>query len=322
MKILSIICVVVSLTAISAFAQETYPTKTIHLVIPWGAGGTTDILGRAIAEDLRIELKQPVVVENQAGASGIIGANRVSKAAADGYTLLFTTNVQVINPAIRKAIPFDAIKDFTSISLIGSTANTLIVKFDSPYKNYNDYVLAAKKDPGGMTYATPGMGTSTQFAAEQFGQLTNSQYTNIPYNSTTAMAQSVIAGDVKSTWLSGQAVSPFVKSNQLRVLGVASEKRSFFLPDVPTFKELGLNGFVSESWWGLFAPANLPQNISDKLISVSMAILGKSNVQDKLKQIGLDRSQPIYGNEFKNFMIKEIDSYRSIVHSANIKLID
>ncbi|MES2413459.1 MAG: tripartite tricarboxylate transporter substrate binding protein [Pseudomonadota bacterium] len=310
-----------ALLATSVHAQDAWPSKPVRLVIPWGAGGATDVVGRMLAEELRADLGQSFVVENQTGASGMIGAARVSKAPADGYTLLFTTNVQVINPAIRKNMAYDAVRDFTPIALVGYAANVLVVKSDAPWKTYREYAAAAKTDPGGMSYATPGFGTSTHFAGEQFGQLTGTRYTNIPYNSTTAMAQSVMAGDVKSTWLTGQGAAPYVKNGQLRVLGVASEKRSFFLPDSPTFGELGMN-LVSETWWGVFAPPGLPAPIASKLASTISSALAKPAIQEKMRAAGLDRAQAVVGNDFRALMVKDIELYKNVVKANNIQLLD
>lgn len=311
-----------ALLATAVQAQDAYPSKTVRLIVPFGAGGATDVVGRVLAEELRADLGQTFVVENLTGASGMIGAARVAKAPADGYTLLFTTNVQVINPAIRKKIPYDAVKDFTPIALVGYAANALVVKSDAPYKTFQEYAAAAKADPGGMSYATPGVGTSTHFAAEQFGQITGTRFNNIPYNTTTAMAQSVLAGDVKSTWLPGQGAAPFVKSGQLRVLGVASEKRSVFLPDSPTFKELGMNNFVSESWWGVFAPSGLPAPVVSKLTATLSAVLAKPAVQEKLLAAGLDRAQPVFGTEFRTLMTNDIELYKNVVRANNIQMLD
>ncbi len=310
------------LATTAVYAQDAWPSKPVRLVIPWGAGGATDVVGRMLAEELRADLGQSFVVENQTGASGMIGAARVSKAPADGYTLLFTTNVQVINPAIRKSMAYDAVKDFTPIALVGYAANVLVVKSDAPWRTYQEYAAAAKADPGGMSFATPGFGTSTHFAGEQFGQLTGTRFTNIPYNSTTAMAQSVMAGDVKSTWLTGQGAAPYVKNGQLRVLGVASEKRSFFLPDSPTFAELGMNNLVSETWWGLFAPPGLPAPIATKLASTISAALAKPAIQEKMRAAGLDRAQAVTGNDFRALMVKDIELYKNVVKANNIQLLD
>ncbi|MFT3719498.1 Bug family tripartite tricarboxylate transporter substrate binding protein [Pseudorhodoferax sp.] len=310
-----------ALLGVPALAQQAYPSKPVRLIIPFGAGGATDVMGRVLAEELRGELGQSIVVENVTGASGIIGAHRVARAPADGYTLLFTTNVQVINPAIRK-VPFDAVKDFTPIALIGYVPNILVVKADAPYRTYQDYVAAAKADPGGITFATPGVGTSTHFAGEQLGYLTGTRYTNVPYNSTTAMAQSVLAGDVKSTWLPGQVAEPYIRAGQLRALGVASEKRSVFLPDTPTFRELGLQGLVSETWWALFAPAGLAAPIAKQLVDAMSNVMSRPAVQEKMRQAGLDRAAPLMGEPVRALMAEDLKLYRDIVHAAKIPQLD
>lgn len=310
-----------ALLSTPALAEDAYPNKPIQLIVPFGAGGTTDVIARALADAMGTELGQPIVVQNVSGASGMIGASRTARARADGYTLLFATNVQVINPAIRK-VPYDAVESFTPIALIGHTANVLVVKGDSPFKTWQDYVAAAKATPGHMTYATPGVGTSTQFAAEQLGQLTGTSFTNVPYDSTSAMAQSVLSGNVQSTWLVGQGAEPYVKSGQLRALGIASNSRSPFLPNTPTFAEQGLKGLVSETWWAVYAPAKLPAPITDKLIAAVAHVLAQPTTANKLRQAGLDRPDVIPGGQLRVLMEKELVMYRDIVRQANIPQLD
>lgn len=305
-----------------AMAQSEFPTRTVKLTVAFGAGGATDIIARALADALQKELGQTVVVENVTGASGMVAAQRVAKAPGDGYTLLFTTNVQVINPALRLHIPFDTVADFTPIAIVASAPNVLAVNADSPFKTAKDYVAAAKAKADGLTYASAGVGTSTHLAAELFGQITSSKYINVPYTSTAAMVQSVAAGNVDSTWLGGQAVQPFVNAGKLRVLGVAGNKRSIYVPDAPTFAEQGYKDFTSYTWFGLFGPAHMPPAVVSKLTASTAKLLATKEMQDKLHAAGADEAEAVTGPQLARRISSEIGFYKGLVKAANIQLID
>ncbi|MBI2316159.1 MAG: tripartite tricarboxylate transporter substrate binding protein [Betaproteobacteria bacterium] len=216
-------------------AQGPYPSKPIRVVVSFGPGGVTDILARLLAPEIQKNLGQPVVVENVAGATAIIGTSAVARAVPDGHTLLFTSNAHTINPALRKQLPFDTVKDFTPITLLAASPNMLIVRADSPIKSVADYIAAAKAKPGEITYAFSGIGTSLHIAGAQFAQITGTKYNPIPYKTSAESIGAVASGQTDSSWSAVNAALPFIKGGKVRALAVASEKRTSFAPEIPTF---------------------------------------------------------------------------------------
>jgi len=303
-------------------AEDAYPSRAVRVLAAFGAGGTTDAYARIISKELQGELGQSFVVENVTGASGLVAATRVAKASADAYMLLFTTNAFVISPALRRKMPFDPVKDFTPLAMVVYSPNMLVVKGDSRYKAVSDYLAAAKASPSGLSYASAGFETSTHLVAEQFGQLTGTHNVQVPYNATSAMAQALLAGDVDSIWLSGQAIASFLETGQLRALAVADDRRSRFAPDAPTFEELGYKGFVSGTWNAFFGPANLPGDIANKLARTMERVVMRSQVQEELLRVGADRVRIVAGAEFENLIPKEIEFYKTLVRDSKIEPID
>jgi tripartite-type tricarboxylate transporter receptor subunit TctC len=301
-----------------ALAQNTYPAKPIKFIVPFGPGGVTDVLARLLAVEIQKDWGQPVVVLNMAGATGTIGSAAVAKAAPDGYTLLITANVHTINPAMRKEMPFDTLKDFTPITLLTTAPNMLVVRADSPIKSVADYVAAALAKPGEITYATAGVGTAPHIAGEQFSQITGTRYNLIPYSSSIQSIQSVVAGDTVSSWSAVNAALPLIKAGRIRALAVASDARSVFAPEVPTFAELGVKGMRSELWLGALAPANLPAPIAAKLSEKFVQLIHRTDMKERILSLG---SEPlgIGMDKFGDQIREEIRMYIDVVRTAGIK---
>lgn len=313
-----VIAVGLALAAGGALAQGAYPSKPIRVVVSFGPGGVTDILARLLAPEVQKDWGQPVVVENVAGATAIIGTSAVARAAPDGYTLLFTSNAHTINPALRKQLPFDTVRDFTPITLLAASPNMLVVRADSPIKTVADYIAAAKAKPGEITFAFSGIGTSLHIAGEQFSQATGTKYNPIPYKTSAESIGAVVSGQTDSSWSAVNAALPFIKSGKARALAVASDKRSSFAPDVATFGELGVKGMKSETWLAVLAPANLPAPIATKLSAEFMNVIARPDIKEKILKLG---AEPV-GIELDKFnaLIKdEIEMYKRIVQAGGIK---
>lgn len=296
---------------------NTYPSRPIRIVIPFAAGGVTDVLGRILANEIARDWGQPVVVENVTGATAIIGTQQVARAAPDGYTLLVTSNAHTINPALRKRLPFEPVKDFTPITLLAAAPNMLVVRSDSPIRSVVDYVAAAKARPGEVNYASSGIGTSLHIAGEQFGQISGAKFTHIPYAASNQSIQAVLAGHTQSSWSAVNSALPFVKDGRLRALAVASEKRTLFAPDVPTFAELGIQGMKSETWLAAFGPAGLPQPIVAKLDAEFLKLMARPDIREKILGLGAEPvgvSQEKFGAQIR----EEIDMYKRIVLESGI----
>ena len=295
-----------------------YPTKPIKIIVPFAAGGVTDIMARIVGNEMSKDMGQAVIVENVTGVSGVIGSQQLAKSAADGYTLMINSNVHTINPALRKTLPYDTLKDFAPLVLLGTAPNMLIVNAQVPVKTLAEYIALAKQKPGEVTYATAGVGTSLHIAGAQFSQITGTSYNHIPYAASNQSIQAVVAGHTISSWSAVNSALPFIKDGRVRALAVASDARTAFAPDIPTFAELGVPGMRSETWIGAFAPANTPMAITTKLASEMKQILVRPATKEKILSAGAEPN----GLELEKFAAQikmEIDMYKQIVQLADIK---
>jgi len=313
-----------TLIFISFFSQAqtagsgNYPNRPIKIIVPFAAGGVTDVLARIIGNEISKDLGQPVIVENVTGVSGVIGSQQLARSAPDGYTLMINSNVHTINPAIRKTLPYDTIKDFTPLILLGNAPNMLIVNANAPAKTLAEYIALAKQKPGEITYATSGVGTSLHIAGAQFSQITGTSFNHIPYAASNQSIQAVVAGHTFSSWSAVNSALPFIKDGRVRAIAVASDVRTTFAPDIPTFNELGVKGMKSETWLGAFAPANTPSAITTLLANKMKQILFRPGIKDKILGIGADPN----GLELDKFSIlikEEIEMYKQIVTLGGIK---
>jgi tripartite-type tricarboxylate transporter receptor subunit TctC len=303
----------------AAHAQDAWPSRPIKIVVPFAAGGTSDILARTIGEKLQAELKQTVIVENKAGAGGVIGADAVAKSAPDGYTLLLGTIAShAINPALNPKMPYDAAKDFAPIDLLGSIANVLIVGAAQPYKNVQELVVAAKAKPG-LPFASPGQGSSQHMSGEAFELQAGIDLTHVPYKGSGPAVQDVIAGQIPMSFETATVALPHIQSGKLRALAVTPARRSKVLPDVPTMQEAGIAGFDVASWQALYAPAGTPPAIVNRLNAEVEKILAMPDVKSKLEGLGLEHA-PNSPAQFAAFGQAELAKWAKIVKDGNIKL--
>ena len=247
----------------SAFADE-YPNRPVRLIIPFPPGGSNDVVGRLVAQQLSTKLGQQVYVDNRAGAGGTIGTEACATAAPDGYTICVISIAHAVNPALYQ-LKYDPIKSFTPISIFATGPNVLVVNPTSPIRSVKDLLTLAKEKPGELNYASAGVGSFQHLGAELFKLQAHVNLVHVPYKGGGPAMQDVIAGHVKIMFSSLVQTTPFIKSGQLIALGTGGAKRSPVLPDVPTIAEAGVPGYVADNWWGLAAPAGLPKPIIDKL---------------------------------------------------------
>ncbi|MSQ64513.1 MAG: tripartite tricarboxylate transporter substrate binding protein [Betaproteobacteria bacterium] len=270
-------------------AQERYPSRPLRIVVPFAPGGSTDIFARLVAERLAAAIAQPVVVENRAGASGNIGADAVAKSAPDGHTLLMaTTGVMAINNALFKGMAYDAAKDFGPVIFIASITNVLAVPDGLPAKNVAELVALAKKEPGKLTFASSGGGSSTHLSAELFKSMAGIDAAHIPFKGSGQALIDVVAGRVSMIFDNMPSALPHIKGGKLRALGVTGLKRSPALPEVPTISEAGVAGYDSLSWSGFAVPAGTPRDIVLRLNRETAAILSTADMKQKLAEQGAD----------------------------------
>ena len=307
-----------ALFSVSAWAQA-YPSQPIKLIIPFATGTGSEVALRLIAERLATALKQPIVIENRPGAGSTLGADAVAKAAPDGYTLAATNNSSIApGPLMYKKIPYDPIKDFQHIVLIGLYPQYLIVKADSPIKTIQEFIALVKAKPGTVNYASAGVGTSGFLAAELLKQTLNLNMTHIPYKGPAPAIVDLLGGRLDMVLTASAA--ELVKTGKVRVLAVTSEKRMPTYPDIPTLDEIAA-GVQAVSWVGISAPAQTPKAVSARLERELLEIINTPDMQARL-------SDPVLGltisarnsDKFLEFIQKEMRTWAPVIKAGNIQV--
>ena len=275
------------LVPLTALAQA-YPAKPIRLIVPFPAGGATDILARALSQKLGEKIGQTVVVDNRPGAGGTIGADAASKAAADGYTLLLaTSSTHSIGPAINPKIPYNAETDFTPIAYVASSPNLVVVPTTLPVKTMRELIDYARKNPGKLNYASSGNGTIVHLTTEYFKAQSDTFILHIPYRGTALAIPDLVSGKVDLLFDSFVTGMPHVKDGKLRALAVTSAKRTALAPDIPTVSEV-LPGFESVTWFGVYGPKGLPQDLTMKVNQAINAALADPEVKERFARLGAE----------------------------------
>jgi tripartite-type tricarboxylate transporter receptor subunit TctC len=305
--------------ACPAAHAQTYPAKAITLVIPFAAGGSNDIVGRAIGKKLTEAWGQPVVVENRSGAGGLIGSADVAAAAPDGYTLLLISSTFTINPAIRKRMPFDTTKDFTPVAFIAHSPLLFVASKDLPVKSAKDLLALARSKPGQITYASAGPGSINQIAAELIALSAGIKLTHVPYRGGAPALNDLIGGHVDVYVSSLPQVLQLAQNGQARTLAVTSVKRTALLPDVPTLDEAGISGFDLSSWWGIVGPAGMPADIVNALNSEIGKMLNSPELSTFLSNEGAE-AEAMSPRQFGDLMRLETERWTKVAREANISI--
>lgn len=303
--------------ALTCAQAAEYPSKPIRLVVPFPAGGTTDVLGRLLAQQLTTRLGQQIIVDNRPGAAGGIGADVVAKSAGDGYTLLLgAVSTHSINPSLYARLSYDAVKDFVPISLVGTLPNVLVVNPGVPAKSVQELVALAKaKPPGTLNFASGGNGTTHHLAGELFKHMAGVDMTHVPYKGNAPAITDVIGGQVTMMFDNINNSLPHIKANKLRPLAVTGATRSPVLPNVPTLAEQGFAGYNITSWFGLFAPAGTPQPVVAKLNAAVMAAMHDKQVRELLASEGIE-AQGNTPDQFRTFLQSESTRWAKIVKDS------
>lgn len=310
--------------ALPAFAQATWPTgKAVTYLVPFPAGGTTDVLGRLISQKLGTVLGTSVIVDNRAGAGGSVGSEAASRAAPDGYTLLGgTISSHAINVSLYPKIGYDPIKSFAPVTLIGTNPVVLVVNQASPYKTLKDVLEASKAKPGGLSSASAGTGTSQHLALELLAYKSGVKFTHVPYKGSGPAIQDVIGGQVDMMFDTTVVAGPHIQSGKLRAIAVTSAKRIGSMPNVPTIAESGIAGltdFDVQSWQAIFVPAGTPTPIVDRLHKEIRTILATPEMQEKMKGFGMEPSD-LTTTQIAAFQKAEVDKWAQVIKAANVKV--
>ena len=308
-----------ALGPLSAWAQDAYPSRAIRVIVPFAAGGTTDLIARLVGGEMSRRLGQPLVVDNRAGAGGNIGAEACARAPADGYTLCMgTISSHAINPSIYPRIPFDNIRDFAPLALLGTQPNMLVVANNVPARTVTELVALMKARPGAINYGSSGVGTSIHLAGELFSQITGTESVHVPYRSSGQIMTDMLSGNLPMAFDNFSSGWPHAKEGRIRAIGVGSLERVPQAPDVPTIAET-LPGFESVSWHGLFAPAATPRPIVERLNREALAALTAPDVRARYEELGITAGA-MSPDAFRDFVVEQTRRWGEVARKANIRV--
>ena len=312
-----LLAIALAFSAGATLAQN-YPNKTVRVIVPFPAGGSTDIVGRTVAQKLSERWGQPVVVDNRAGGGTVIGTDIVAKAAPDGYTLLVTPAPFTINPSLLAKLPYDALADFAPITLINTTPLVLVVNPGVPARSVKELIALAKARPGQLNFGSSGTGGSNHLAGELFNATAGVKIVHIPYKGNAPALIDLAGGHVDLIFNGLTSALPLIKGGKLRALAVTSLQRSAALPDAPTLDEVALKGFVAVAWNGLGAPANTPRDVIAKINTDVVRIVSSPELKERLKAEGSD---PVGSTtaQYAAFLRDEIAKWAKVIKFAKVK---
>ncbi|MDQ8732338.1 tripartite tricarboxylate transporter substrate binding protein [Bradyrhizobium sp. LHD-71] len=314
-KLIAIAVALLAFALAPAHAQDL--PKTIKMIVPFPAGGTTDILARYVAHTLEAKHGITVIVDNRAGASGVIGSQFVAAQPADGSTLLLTATHHVINPSLKKSLPYDTRAAFSPIAVIASAPNALVVNKEFAAKNVAELIAMAKKEPGKLSFASTGVGGANHLSGELFKLMANVDIVHIPYKGAAPAMNDLIGGHVPMMFDSLPTVIPGASGGTLRVLAVTSKERAATLPDVPTLDEAGVKGFEATAWFGLYMPQANNSPVYGKLVAAIKDVLGDEGIKQKFAGQGVEPGK-LFGADFAKFVDAEITKWGGVVKAANV----
>jgi tripartite-type tricarboxylate transporter receptor subunit TctC len=309
-----------SVFVVNVAIAQPFPSKPARMIVPYPPGGSADILARAIGAKVGEGLGQPVVIDNRPGAGTIIGTEATAKSAPDGYTfMLGTVSSHAINPALNARLPFDPVKDFTPLSLVASIPFAMIVHPSVPARSVQEFVALAKSKPGQLNYSSAGNGTSNHLAGELLKSMAGVDLVHVPYKGSAPALNDLIAGQVSLMFDLVLTAAPHIKSGAVRGLAVTGTQRSAVLPELPTVAETGLPGYEVSAWFGIFAPAGVPQPVAKRLNAEFVKVMQQPDLKQRLASLGADplTSTP---EEFSTYLRSEIDKWAKVVKASGMKV--
>jgi tripartite-type tricarboxylate transporter receptor subunit TctC len=317
-KSFRLMCILASFFVAFTAHAENWPSRLIKATIPFGAGSATDVVPRIVFDRLAAELGQSIVVENRPGAGGTLGTATVAKAAPDGYSILAHSSALSIAPAIFPDLTFDATKDLSSVLMIGSSANVMIVPGSRPWKTVQDFIADAKAKPGSISFGSVGVGSAVHISAEKFRLAAGIEATHVPYRGGAEVIADILGGRVDFYFCPLATALPLIHAGQVRALLVSTRKRVADLPDVPTPQEIGLKDADSAIWFGVFMPSKTPRDIIEKFHAAGIKVLSDPAMQDSLKKLGVE-ALPMTPEEMDEFIVRETAANMAVIKAAGIK---
>jgi tripartite-type tricarboxylate transporter receptor subunit TctC len=303
---------------LAAQAQD-FPTQMVKIVVPFPAGGTTDILARQLAKELGERWGKPVVIDNRGGASGTIFSEQLARMPADGYTLMLTATHHVINPGLYKNLKYDTRSDFTPLAQVAAVPNVLVVHPSFPPKTVTELVAYAKANQGKVNFGSSGTGGANHLSGELFKLMAGVEMVHVPYKGAAPALNDLLGGQVPMMFDSVPGVLQHIQSGKLRALGVTSLKRSAALPNVPTIDEAGLKGFEATSWFGLYAPGRMDPKLRDKLAADVREVLQSASIRSQFAAIGAEPGSMTQA-QFASFVDSELAKWGKVISAANVKI--
>jgi tripartite-type tricarboxylate transporter receptor subunit TctC len=313
-----LICVLAGFVVASAAHAENWPSRLIKAVIPFGAGSAADVVPRLFFDRLAAELGQAIVIENRAGAGGTLGTAVVAKADPDGYSILANSSALTIAPAIFPNLPFDTSRDLSSVLMIGSSANVMIVPLSRPWKTVQDFITDAKAKPGSISFGSVGIGSAVHISAEKFRLAAAVEATHVPYRGGSEVIADILGGRVDFYFCPLATALPLIRAGQVRALLVSTQKRVTDLPDVPTPAEAGLKNAESAIWFGVFMPSKTPRDVIDKFHTAGVKVLADPATQDSMKNLGIE-ALPMSPKEMDDLVVRELAANIEVIKAAGIK---
>jgi len=312
------ITLIIACVSAGTVCAQAYPSKTVRIVVPFAAGGGTDVIARYLAAGLTESLKNQVIVDNRAGANAIVGTELVARAPADGYTLLFVSSPHSVNPSMYAKLPYDTLRDFAPVSLIALSPYFLVVHPSLPARNVKELIALAKQRPDEILYGSGGTGSSAHLTAELFNQMAGVKLREVPFKGAGPALIGTITGEVAAVFGNALTVKPHIESGRLRALGIASARRSPFAPDLPTISEAGVPGFHSAAVLGMLAPARTPRAIIDTLNAESHKVMKQPATVETMRRVAVDieLSTP---EEFGRLIDSELQRWSKVIRALKLK---
>jgi tripartite-type tricarboxylate transporter receptor subunit TctC len=311
-------CVLALMLVPFAARAETWPSRLIKAVIPFGAGSAADVLPRLVFDRLAVELGQPIVIENRVGAGGTIGTSAVAKADPDGYTILAHSSALTAAPSLFPNLGYDTARDLASVLMLGSSANVMITPVTRPWKTVQEFITAAKARPGSISFGSVGIGSAVHISSEKFKLAAGFEATHVPYRGGSEVITDILGGRIDFYFCPVATALPLIREGQVRALLVSTPKRVADLPEVPTPGEAGLKGADSAIWFGVFVPSKTPRDIVEKLHAAGIKVLTDPAMQESLKKLGVETSA-MTPAEMDDLVVRDTAAAAEVIKAAGIK---